>query len=256
MFNNHNVRISPTATIGKNVRIGDDTVIFDNVVIEDNVTIAHNCIIGEPLNEYYTTPNYENPVTVIGANSLIRSHAIIYAGNKLGENVTTGHRINLRENNFIGHDTVIGTCADIQCDVTIGNYCRIYNSVAIAPLAKIGNFVSIYAFVVLTNDPYPPSNDLEGCTISDYTQIAAHSTILPGVKIGSNCLIGVGSIVNHNIPDYSLAIGNPAKLVMDIRKFAVLGKGRLYPWMHRFDRGMPWENLGYEKWINDGHESD
>lgn len=256
MFNNLNVRISPNATIGKNVRIGDDTVIFDNVVIEDNVTIAHNCIIGEPLNEYYTNPEYENPVTIIGANSLIRSHAIIYAGNKLGKNVTAGHRINLRENNLIGHDTVIGTCVDIQCDVTIGNYCRIYNSVAIAPLTKIGNFVSIYAFVVLTNDPYPPSNDLEGCTIADYTQIAAQSTILPGVKIGNNCLIGAGSIVNHNIPDYSLATGNPAKLIMDIRKFAVLGKGRLYPWMYRFDRGMPWEGIGYDKWMNSGHEVD
>ncbi len=256
MFNNHNVRISPKATIGKNVRIGDNTVIFDNVVVEDNVTIAHNCIIGEPLNEYYSDPDYINPVTIIGANSRIRSHALIYAGNILGENVTTGHRINLRENNLIGHDTVIGTCADIQCDVKIGHYCRIYNSVAIAPLSTIGNFVIIYAFAVLTNDPYPPSKDLEGCTISDYTQIAANSTILPGVKIGNNCLIGAGSIVNHHIPDYSLAIGSPAKLIMDIRKFVVFGKGRLYPWMYRFDRGMPWEDIGYEKWMNSGHEVD
>lgn len=255
MFNNQNVRISTKATIGKNVRIGDGSVIFDNVIIEDNVTISHNCIIGEPLNEYYSNPNYENPVTVIGANSLIRSHALIYAGNVLGENVSTGHRINLRENNVIGHDTVIGTCADIQCNISIGNYCRIYNSVAIAPLSKIGNFVSIYAFVILTNDPYPPSNDLKGCTISDYSQIAAHSTILPGVTIGSNCLIGAGSVVNHNIPDYSLATGNPVKLIMDIRKFVLLGKGRLYPWMNRFDRGMPWENIGYEKWMNSGKDS-
>lgn len=250
MFNNQNVRISPTATIGKNVRIGDDTVIFDNVVIEDNVTISHNCVIGEPLNEYYSDSDYENPVTIIGANSLVRSHAIIYAGNRLGEDVTTGHRITLRENNFIGHHSLIGTNVDIQGNTIIGNYCRIYSSVAIAPLSKIGNFVSIYAFVVLTNDPYPPSNDLLGCTISDYTQIAAHSTILPGVVIGINCLIGAGSVVNHNIPAYSLAMGNPAKLIMDIRKFVIIGKGRLYPWMHRFTRGMPWENIGYEKWMN------
>ncbi len=256
MFNNHNIRVSPTASIGKNVRIGDDTVIFDNVVIEDNVTIAHNCIIGEPLNEYYSNPDYINPVTVIGTHSLIRSHAVIYAGNILGENVSTGHRVNLRENNTIGHDTVLGTCADIQCDITIGNYCRIYNSVTIAPLTKIGNFVSIYAFVVLTNDPYPPSNDLIGCSILDYTQIAAHSTILPGVIVGKNCLIGAGSVVHNHIPDYSLASGNPAKLIMDIRRFVVLGKGRPYPWMHRFERGMPWENIGYEKWMNSGNNAD
>lgn len=256
MFNNLKVRISPKATIGKNVRIGDDTVIFDNVVIEDNVTIAHNCIIGEPLNDYYSNPDYINPVTVIGANSLIRSHALIYAGNILGKNVTTGHRVNLREYNVIGHDTVIGTCADLQGNITMGNYCRIYSSVAIAPLSKIGNFVYIYACTVLTNDPYPPSDDLKGCNISDYTIIAANSIILSGVNIGKNCLIGAGSVVNQNISDFSLATGNPAKKVLDIRKYIILGKGRLYPWMYRFSRGMPWEKLGYENWMNSGQELD
>ena len=255
MFNNQNVRISPNASIGKNVRIGDDTVIFGNVVIEDNVIIAHNCIIGEPLNEYYANPEYENPVTIIGANSLIRSHAIIYAGNKLGEYVTTGHRITLRENNLIGHHSLIGTCVDIQGNAIVGNYCRIYSSVAIAPLSVIGNYVSIYAFVVLANDPFPPSVDLKGCSISDYTQIAAHSTILSGVRIGSNCLIGSGSIVNQNVQDYSLIMGNPAKLIMDIRKFVIPGKGRLYPWMSRFSRGLPWEKIGYENWMNNVNTS-
>lgn len=250
MFNNQNVTISPKATIGKNVRIGDNTVVFDNVVIEDNVTIAHNCIIGEPLNDYYLNSAYENPITVIGANSLIRSHAIIYAGNKLGENITTGHRITLRENNTIGLNTVIGTSVDIQGNAIIGNYCRIYSSVAIAPLSQVGNYVSLYAFVVLTNDPYPPSNDLKGCTIADYTQVAAHSTILSGIRVGSNCLIGVNSVVNHHIPDYSMVMGNPAKLIMDVRKYVILGKGRLYPWMYRFSRGMPWEKLGYDNWMN------
>jgi len=45
-------------------------------------------------------------------------------------------------------------------------------------------------------------------------------------------------------------MGNPAKLIMDIRKFVTLGKGRLYPWMTRFSRGLPWENIGYENWMN------
>ena len=254
MFNNQNVRISSKATIGKNVRIGDDTVIFDNVIIEDNVIIAHHCIIGEPLNDYYSNPGYENPVTVIGANSLIRSHALIYAGNKLGKNVSTGHRINLRENNLIGHHTVIGSSADIDGNVTIGNYCRIYGSVAIAPYSKIGNYVFIYAHVIMTNDPYPPSDDHKGCTISDYTQVAAHATILSGVKVGSNCLIGVNSVVNHHIADFSLVMGDPAKVVMDIRKYVILGKGKLYPWMYRFSREMPWEKMGYEKWMNSKKE--
>lgn len=258
MFNNNNVRISSKATIGKNVRIGDNTIIYDNVVLKDDVIVTHNCVIGEPLNDYYLNPKYENPGTIIGAKSLIRSHSIIYAGNMLGESVSTGHRVTLREYNTIGNNTVIGTLADIQGKVVIGEYCRIYSNAVIAQLCTIGNFVFIFPFVVMTNDPYPPSNDLKGGIISDYSQIAAHTTILSGVKVGMNCLIGANSVVKKNVPDYSLVMGNPAEVLMDIRKYAVLGKGRLYPWMHRFSRGMPWEHIGYEAWMGgkDSNESE
>jgi len=250
MFNEINVKVSPKATVGKNVRIGDNTIIFDNVVLEDNVTIAHNCVIGEPLNEYYSNPHYKNPKTVIGANSLIRSHSIIYAGNKLGEYVSTGHRVTLRENNKIGHHSVIGTLSDIQGNVSIGQYSRLYSNVHIAQFSFIGDFVFIYPYTVMTNDPYPPSNDWKGGTIGDYTQVAAHCIILSGVKVGSNCLLSANSVIKTNIADYSLAMGDPAKVTMDIRKFILLGKGRLYPWMNRFSIGMPWENIGYENWMN------
>lgn len=250
MFNNNNVCISPKAKIGKNVKIGDNTIIFDNVVIHDNTTIAHNCVIGEPLNDYYLSKSYTNPITNIGSNCLIRSHTIIYAGNTLSENVSTGHRVTLREYNIIGHHSVIGTLSDIQGFVTIGQYSRLYSNVHLAQYSKIGDFVFIYPYVVMTNDPYPPSNDLQGGLISDYTQIAAHCTILPGVVVGKNCLLSANSVVKNNLPDYSLAMGDPAKQIIDLRKFVILGKGKLYPWMYRFSKGMPWENIGYDKWMN------
>lgn len=252
MFNNKNVFISQKAKIGQNVRIGDNTVIFDNVCIQDNVTIAHNCVLGEPLNEYYSIPGYLNPITTIGKNSLIRSHSIIYAGNTLGENVSTGHRVTLREHNQIGHHSVIGTLSDIQGYVTIGQYSRLHSNVHLAQYSRIGDFVFIYPYVVMTNDLYPPSVDWKGGFIGNYTQVAAHCIILSGVTVGENCLLSVNSVVKNNLPDYSLAMGDPAKQIIDIREFVILGKGKMYPWMYRFSKGMPWENIGYEKWMNNG----
>jgi acetyltransferase-like isoleucine patch superfamily enzyme len=249
MFNNRNVVISKKATIRQNVRIGDDTVIYDNVVIEDNVTIAHHCVIGEPLNAYYSDPQYENPVTTIKANSLIRSHTIIYAGNTLDEFVATGHRVTLREYNYIGPHTVIGTLSDIQGYVKIGQYCRLNSNVHIAQYSTIGDYVFIYPYVVMTNDQYPPSTDLLGGTIGNYTQIAAHCTVLSGVTVGTNCLLSANSVIKSNIPDFSLAMGDPAKVIIDLRKFVILGKGKMYPWMYRFSKGMPWEQVGYENWV-------
>lgn len=254
MFNNRNVHISPAASLGKNIRIGDNTTVYDNVVIEDNVTIAHDCIIGEPLNDFYLNASYFNPSTVIGANSLIRSHSIIYAGNTLGENVSTGHFVILRENNIIGNHSVIGSFSDIQGNVSIGSYCRIYSNVHISSLSIIKNFVFLYPYVVMTNDQYPPSNDIKGSIISSYTVIGTHSIILAGLKIGENCMVGANSRVSKNIADYSLVNGNLAETIMDVRSYVIVGKGRVYPWMNRFSRGMPWEKIGYKEWIQENEK--
>ena len=86
-FNNRNITIGENVTIGKNVKIGDDTIIYDNVIIGDNTIICNNCILGEPLNNYYYSEEYENPPLVIGSNSLIRSHCIFYAGSEFGDNL-------------------------------------------------------------------------------------------------------------------------------------------------------------------------
>ena len=50
-------------------------------------------------------------------------------------------------------------------------------------------------------------------TIGDNCWIGGGATILPGVSIGSGCTIGAGSVVVHDIPDNSVAVGNPAKVV-------------------------------------------
>ena len=249
-FNNRNISVSEKANIGHNVKIGDNTIIYDNVEIGDNSVICNNCIIGEPLLDYYRNDEYSNPPLVIGANSLIRSHAIIYAASNIGDFFSTGHHVTIREYSTIGSHCNIGTASDIQGDLTIGNYCRLYSYVSIGKYSKIGNFVFMYPYTVITNDPHPPSNDLAGATIGDYTQVAVHSVILSGVKIGENCLIGANSLVNNAIPDYTFVISEPSKSMMDIRKFITLrGKGRYYPWMYHFERGMPWEGIGFDNWM-------
>lgn len=251
-FNNRNVIVSPLAKIGTNVKIGDNTVIYDQVEIGDNTIICNDCVIGEPLNDYYFVENYQNPSTYIGEGSLIRSHAIIYAGCIIGHSFVTGHRITIRENTRIGDSCMVGTMCDLQGELILGSFCRLYSNVHIAQKSQLGSFVSMYPFSVMVNDPYPPSNNLKGGFIGNYTQIGVHSVILSNIKIGENCVIGANSVVNKKIEDFSFAIGDPAKVLMDVRKFAVLGEGKPYPWMTRFERGMPWEGIGYDLWMTQG----
>jgi UDP-3-O-[3-hydroxymyristoyl] glucosamine N-acyltransferase len=250
-FNGRNLHISNKAVIGANVRIGDNTVIYDNVVIGDNTTICNDCIIGEPLNDYYTSSSYENPKTVIGPGSLVRSHCIIYAGNTIGGYFSTGHRVTIREKNTIGHHCSFGTLCDIQGYSSFGNYCRLHSNVHIGQQSAIGNFVFIYPYVVFTNDPHPPSNICQGPAVGDYTQIAVHSVLLPMVKIGKNCLIGANSTVNKDFGDEQVIVGSPAKATGSIRNIKSKETEGLmhYPWMYHFDRGMPWQGIGYDEWL-------
>lgn len=248
-FNNRNVYISPNATLGKNVKIGDNCSIYDNVVIDDDTIITNDCVIGEPLPGYYTDSDYKNPETLIGKNSLIRSHSIIYAGCQIGESFSSGHRVTIREYSIIGKHCRIGTVSDLQGHLQIGDYCWFHSNVHIGQQSKIGNFVFIYPYVVLTNDPTPPSNICIGPSIGDYSQIAVFSVLLPGVKIGKHCLVGAGSVVGKEVPDYQLALGSPAKILKDVREIKSRETGEShYPWPQRFDRGMPWQNSSFEEW--------
>lgn len=249
-FNNHNVQISPKASIGKNVKIGDNTSILDNVTIGDNSIISNNCIIGEPLSDYYYNEKYNNPNTVIGSGSLIRSHAIIYSGNTIGNDFSTGHRVTIRENMKIGNHCRIGTLSDLQGFSEIGNYCWLHSNVHIGQHSKIGDFVFIYPYAVFTNDPHPPSTICIGPSVDDYSQIAVGSILLPGVKLGKHVLVGANSVVGKDVEDYQLVVGNPAKLIKDVRELISKETRKShYPWPYNFDRGMPWKDIGYENWI-------
>jgi acetyltransferase-like isoleucine patch superfamily enzyme len=248
-FNGRNVFISSKATIGNNVRIGDNTTIYDHVTIEDNCVIANDCVIGEPTGDYYTNDGYVNPPTFIGEGALIRSHCIVYCDTRLGKGFSTGHRVTIREKSVFGEHCRVGTLCDIQGDVTFGNYCWLHSNVHIGKNSVIGNFVFIYPYVVFTNDPHPPSNTCVGPTVGDYSQVAVFSVLLPGVQVGRHCLVGAGSIVSRHVEDFSLVVGNPAKPVKDVRELRSKETGKShYPWPHNFERGMPWEGIGFEQW--------
>lgn len=253
-FNNKNVYIHPSVTVGKNVQIGDNTTIYENVQIGDNTIISDNCVIGEPVNSYYRNQKgYVNPPTIIGENSLIRSYTIIYSGSTLGQKLNTGHHVCVREGTKVGDNCSIGSYNDIQGDCIIGDFCRFHSYVNIGQKSVIGSYVFIYPYVVLTNDATPPSNTLKGVSINDYTQITAGCVLLSGTNIGKHCLTAANSTVGGNFEDNVFIAGNPAKVIGALNKMPFFNseKKRHYPWPYNFERGMPWAGIGFEEWKKD-----
>lgn len=243
--------VSQSAQLGRNIKIGRNAIIHDNVEIGDNTVICENCIIGEPGADSYHDEAYENPKTVIGANSLIRSGSIIYSGSVFGEGFKTGNMVSIREKTHFGKHCVVGSQSDIQGHVSFGDYCRLNSHVQISSKCTFGNFVFIYPFVVFTNDPHPPSNFLIGTSVGNFTQIAAGTVILPGVKIGRHNLIGANSLVSKNVGDFELHAGNPAVKICNLNFIqSKEKKGSHYPWPYNYDRGLPWEGKNFDEWLN------
>ena len=168
----HNCIIEDNVIIGDNAYIDNNVIIRRGVAIGKNAFIGANCVIGEYLMDFCITKEYHEHHLKIGDNALIRSGSIIYAGSNIGNNFQTGHQVTIREHTVIENNVSIGTLSDIQGNCKIGNYVRLHSNVHIGQLSKLDNFVWIYPYVVLTNDPTPPSNNFLGVHVHSFAIIA------------------------------------------------------------------------------------
>ena len=227
--------VSEKANIGSNVTIGPFTIIHDNVHIGEGSVIEGYCEIG--------VANHlsGSAVLEIGAGSHIRSHSIFYEGSVFGERLVTGHRVTVREKTFAGKNLQFGTLSDILGHCEIGDYVRLHSNVHIGQKSCIGNYVWIFPYVVLTNDPHPPSNLLKGVVVEDYAVIATMSVILPGVTIRKGCLVGAHSSVNRDTEAEMVYAGVPAKKICPAAKIRLQdgSDSPAYPWVQHFTRGYP-----------------
>ncbi len=227
--------IEPGAKIGSNVSIGAYSFVGANTVIGDGVTIQNGCEIG-----IHSVPGNDRPL-VIGDGSMIRSMSIFYTGSSFGNRLVTGHRVTVREGVEAGQNLQLGTLTDLQGDCTIGDYVRMHSNVHIGKRSRIGNFVWIFPYVVLTNDPHPPSDVMKGVVLEDFAAVSTMAVILPGVVVKKGTLVGAHSLVSKSTNEDVLVAGNPAKEICPAAKIRLQDGTRepAYPWRRHFHRGYP-----------------
>ena len=237
--------VSDVSKIGENVEIGPFCIVHAHVEIGSGTKINAYSELGIP------TPLATSVELTIGINSVIRSHATIYAGSIIGDELQTGHNICIRENSVIGKGFQLGSRGDVQGDCVIGDFTRTHADVHIGKESKIGSYVWLYPEVLLTNDPSPPSDELLAVTVEDYAVIASKALIMPGVKIGRGAVIAAASVVTIDIAPERVAQGNPAREICDANLLRMHSDPRLkaYPWKARFHRGYPEEVVA--QWSDD-----
>jgi acetyltransferase-like isoleucine patch superfamily enzyme len=190
--------------------------LYDNVALGAGSVIEDFCIIGAP-------PRGRNSgelATTIGEGAVIRSHTVIYAGNVIGTNFQTGNKVNIREANRIGDNVSIGTLSVIEHHVEIADNVRIHTQVFVPEFSVLEEGCWLGPNVVLTNAKYPLSpevkDQLRGAIIRRRAKIGANATLLPGVVIGEDALVGAGAVVVRDVPSGAVVAGNPARVIRQI----------------------------------------
>lgn len=180
----------------------------DKVQMGENAKVQEFVLIG-------IQPEGKNLQTVIGKNAVIRSHTVIYAGNTIGDNFTTGHKVSIRENNKIGNNVSVGTGSAVEHDVVIEDDVRIHTGAFIPEFTTLKKGCWIGPHVVITNARYPRSKEvkerLKGAVIGEDAIIGANATLLPEIIIGKGAIIGAGSVVTKDVAEHAVVAGNPAK---------------------------------------------
>lgn len=236
--------VSDGAVLADGVIVGPFTVVHAGVSIGPGSTIGSHCVLGEPTADAYNGPQVAPRPCIIGANSIIRSHSVIYQGVSLGAGFECGHRVTIREGSTIGAWVRIGTQSDLQGDLIVGDYVRMHSSVFVPARSTIEDFVWLFPGVTLTNDPHPPSDSCTaGPTIHRFAVVAARAVLMPGVDVGEHALVGAMSLVTRDVPNRTVVVGSPAKPVgpvTDVKCRHEAGVSRdVYPWPDHFHRGYP-----------------
>ncbi|MGQ9613994.1 MAG: acyltransferase [Chloroflexus sp.] len=138
----------------------------------------------------------------IGAESMVMKNAILHVYNF--RNLPHSH-ITIGQRSLIGESCILRG----QGGITIGD--DVY----------LGTLVQVLAVNHVFHDTTRPISaqgiTAQGITIGDGSWIGSGAIILDGVRIGRNVVVGAGAVVTKDIPDYCVAVGNPARVVRDLR---------------------------------------
>jgi UDP-2-acetamido-3-amino-2,3-dideoxy-glucuronate N-acetyltransferase len=157
----------------------------------------------------------------------IHPTAIIEPGVIVGRHTAIWDHVHVRHSTRIGAECIIGEKTHIAYGVTIGDRVKINAFVYICTGVTIERGVMVSAGTVFTNDRFPrattpdfrellssePDEKTLPTLVREGATIGAQATIGPGLTIGRFAMVGMGSVVTHDVPDFGLAVGNPARIV-------------------------------------------
>ncbi len=156
----------------------------------------------------------------IGDNVVIDDNVVLDAKGEENDGLTIGSGV------FVGRNTIL-SCKNgdiiIDDNANIGFNCDVFS----ASRVRVGKNVLLAAYAYLVGGTHRfDRTDIPilfqersslGIEVNDNTWVGAHAVIFDGVRVGKDCIIGAGAVVNKDVPDWKIAVGVPAKIFQDRR---------------------------------------
>ena len=155
-----------------------------------------------------------SPLLRIGRDAVVRSGAVIYAGNVIGDGLDAGHNVIIHEDSVIGHAFEVGANTVIDSSCVIGDRVRVGANCYIASLTTLEDDVTVGSGAIFADDPHPGSLShlcARGPVVRRSAQIGMNATILPAVVIGARSFVGAGSVVTADVAPAVVVVGSPAR---------------------------------------------
>lgn len=206
--------------VGDGARIGHGAVLYGGTTVGAQVVIEEHVVLGKP--EYGYAIGHEYPgkgaETELGSEVVLRSGSIVYAGCRLGAQTTIGHHTTLRSHVSVGSRSQLAHRMNVERGCRIGHGVRCSPGSHITSEVVMEDGVFIGAGVITVNDkdmiwrdPQQPPT-LLAPYFEQGAKVGSGSSIAAGVRVGREALVGMGSVVTRDVPDYAIVYGVPAQV--------------------------------------------
>jgi acetyltransferase-like isoleucine patch superfamily enzyme len=204
--------IAATAIVYPGTELGEGCRIGDYAVVGKQPTLSPRS----------TARREELPPAQLGPGTVVSAGAIVFAGTELGARVIVGDQACVRERCAVGDDVVIGRGSLVENDTAIGARTRIQANAYVTAYSTLEEDVFIAPCVVTTNDNFMGRTEkrlalMRGPTIRRGARVGGGAVLCPGVEVGEEAFVGAGAVVIRDVPARVVVVGNPARVLRDVR---------------------------------------